>query len=252
MFTMRPQRGVEHVGQDGLGAVEGAVEIHLHHPVELLVGDLQELAETGDAGVVDEHEDRSEFGAHPLHRLVDLLTARHVDTGRGGFAARLANLAHHLVGGVGIEVEHGDRATITRQPMRDRTTHARTGARHHRNATIGHATPSTPTNVVRCISRQRVLAVGQRSVQHAGVVPHRQVALAPPMADDELRLRGPCEETLEQRAALSVLHADDIARGRAEQQRCSAVLTGPHERVRLRRPALPACAFGGGRVGVCE
>jgi len=85
------------------------------------------------------------------------------------------------------------------------------------------------------VSLHRV--VNDEPVQQTAVVPHDEIAHAPAVPINELRLCRMLEEATEQGRALHLLHAKDAGRMIAEIERLAAGLgVRPHQRVIDRRP----------------
>ena len=108
MVTMRPHSGLDHVGHDGLEAVEGAREVDRHHALPGLDADVEEVHEALDAGAGHQDPDRAEGGAHLVQRSVDGGPVAHVDRDANGTPTVSLNLLGHLLGRVAVDVEHGD------------------------------------------------------------------------------------------------------------------------------------------------
>ena len=131
--------GLDHVGHHRLGEVEGSIEIHLHDPVPLLVGDLHELLEAGHPGVVDQDERRPDLGTDPLDGGVHLGAVGHVDTA-GGHRLEPAcrELAGHGVRRLAIQIEHHDGEPVLGQAGGDGPADARSGPGHEGDPAVAH------------------------------------------------------------------------------------------------------------------
>ena len=112
MLTIRPHLAATMSGSTAWRADERPAEVDRHHPIPLLVGDLGELAELLDAGVVDQDQHRAEVGSDLRHGGFHRGTVRDVDDIAGdlrAFAAQAVDLYLDLIGG---DVEYRDlRAT---------------------------------------------------------------------------------------------------------------------------------------------
>ena len=73
MLTIQPGSALAHRRQDELGEVEGRIDLHLHHQLEALLGELGDRHEVGDGGVVDEDVDRAEGGGGLLDQPLALV-----------------------------------------------------------------------------------------------------------------------------------------------------------------------------------
>ena len=78
-----------------------------------------------------------------------------------------------------------------------------------------------------------------RAVLHRAVVPDHEIALAPLVAVDELRLRRECIQLLEQGAPFVERHADDVRGMRADVQRLAAACGDTYQSVLHRRHSTP-------------
>ena len=85
---MRPYFSAGHVRLAGLGHQEGALEVHVHHGVPVVLGHLEDQVVADDAGVVDEHDRRPELVGDPGDAGLDLRGIRDVDAHADGAGHR--------------------------------------------------------------------------------------------------------------------------------------------------------------------
>ena len=117
--------GGDHVGQDGLAAVERAGEVDLEDAVPRVGVDLEERAEAVEAGVVDEHRRCAERRADLVDRGVESGPVGHVHGEADGRAAGGDDLGRRVVGGVAVAVEHRHRQAVGGEPLGDGEADAR-------------------------------------------------------------------------------------------------------------------------------
>ena len=84
-----------------LGAEEGAAQVDLEHPVEVLVGEVEEGPIAQDAGVVHPDVDAAELGLGRPEDPVDPLAGGHGVVVRDGLAPLGLDLLHDAIGGLG-------------------------------------------------------------------------------------------------------------------------------------------------------
>ena len=111
IVTSTPAHG-QHVGNRRLDAVERAGEVHREHAVPRLERDLGERLELVDAHARDHDLDRSQLGPDPGPPGVDRGPVADVDGCRQRGGAAGVQILGGLRGGVTVEVEHRDAATL--------------------------------------------------------------------------------------------------------------------------------------------
>ena len=75
------------------------------------------MREASDPGGVHEHLGAAEVGCDRVHGGLHRRGVHHVDLVRPGPAAPLPDLGRRLLGGVGVEIDGGDRRTLVPEAM---------------------------------------------------------------------------------------------------------------------------------------
>ncbi|MNY33825.1 hypothetical protein D3C86_1681230 [compost metagenome] len=128
------------VRRDGTGHVEAALQVHLHHRVEVLFGHLVEDAIAQVARVVDQPVDAPVHINRMLNDAMGGVPLRHAVGVGAGLAAGRANLVHGLLGRPGAatsaihahaQVVHDHTCDLTRCLKRDLLAYAGACASHH-------------------------------------------------------------------------------------------------------------------------
>ena len=120
-----PPARLDHVGHDGLAAVERAREVDGEHPVPSVGVDREERIEALEPGVV--HEDRrvTDSTAHLLDTGIDLRPVGDVDGHADGGATGGRDLGRRLLSRAAVPVEDGDSGALESQPLADGQADAR-------------------------------------------------------------------------------------------------------------------------------
>ena len=112
---------LHHRARHRLAAEEHRLQVHREHAVEILFGEIEEIAGVRDAGVVDEHVDAAVPRERPRDDRVDVRLARDVaadelgagDRRRGGRAGGLVAIGEHdrrALGGEALRAREADAA----------------------------------------------------------------------------------------------------------------------------------------------
>ena len=168
MLTMRPQPAAIMSGTTAWQQWNVPVRLTSRMRFQVSALDLEERAEAVETGVVDEHGGGTQTRPHLGDRGVEAGTVGDVHGQADGGAARGRDLGRGIVGGLAVEVEHGDRQAVGGQPLGDGEADARAAAGDDGGALGagggagagrvwgGHWIGSSPANVVRCMSRGEV------------------------------------------------------------------------------------------------
>jgi hypothetical protein len=102
-----------------LTAVERAGQVDLEEAVPILGGDVEELVEALDPGVVDEHGGASEAGTDLVRGALDCGPVGDIDGQTHGPTARRSDLGRRRLGRLAVPIEDGHRQPVTGQSSAD-------------------------------------------------------------------------------------------------------------------------------------
>ena len=96
-----------HVPQAGAGGEEGAVDVDRHQLFPVGVAEFVDGIDDLDAGVGDQHIDRTQFLDHVVHALIDLGFAGHIHANPHGASALGDDLLGRGLGRVQVDIGNG-------------------------------------------------------------------------------------------------------------------------------------------------
>ena len=144
---------LDHVGHDGLAAVEGAGEVDGEDAAPLLGRDGEEAVEPVESGAVHQDGRPAELLPYGGHPFIDLPSVRDIDPQSACRTPCRRNFCRGRLGRLAVAVEDGDRVVVGGQPFADGVPDPRRAARHDGCALETHWIGSLPCRVVRCMSR---------------------------------------------------------------------------------------------------
>src|SRR5215207_1211561 len=112
----RPPSGLPYGGDGVLHPQEGPLEVHVHHPVPVVLARLKRGPRHADAGVVDHHVEAAPLLEYATHERLDLRSPGDVRLPDQGLALYLAG---HPFGRLLVEVGESHPGALAGEPDRD-------------------------------------------------------------------------------------------------------------------------------------